>query len=132
MMTLKARTAAALSSSNMVGIGFAFSDDAFNDYICVDCGVNTFPGAPPPAIGKIVMDTLGETPLTASAECEVYMVKSAVWEKAAMEPSGGCLCVGCLEGRLGRRLRPKDFVADHPFNQSTMPATPRLRERRGR
>ena len=29
-----------------------------------------------------------------------------------MEPWGGCLYVGCLEARLGRRLKPKDFLRD--------------------
>lgn len=40
----------------------------------------------------------------------------------------GCLCIGCLELRLGRRLVPKDFP-EHPFNR--MPGTRRLMERRG-
>jgi hypothetical protein len=46
-----------------------------------------------------------------------------------MEPMGGCLCVGCLEKRLGRRLRPKDFTR-RPLN--TMTGTDRLIERRNR
>jgi hypothetical protein len=41
---------------------------------------------------------------------------------------GGCLCIGCLEKRIGRRLIADDF-ADHPFN--SLPGTPRLMERRG-
>ena len=32
-----------------------------------------------------------------------------------MEPFGGCLCVGCLEKQLGRKLKPKDFKRDHGF-----------------
>jgi hypothetical protein len=47
-----------------------------------------------------------------------------------MEPFGGCLCIGCLEERLARKLKAKDFPRDHPFNDSRMPASPRLRERR--
>jgi hypothetical protein len=31
--------------------------------------------------------------------------------------------------RLGRKLRPKDFLRDHPFND--WPGTPRLLKRRG-
>jgi len=46
-----------------------------------------------------------------------------------MEGWGGCLCIGCLEKRIGRRLKPKDFLRDHPFN--LMPGTQRLLERRG-
>jgi hypothetical protein len=45
-----------------------------------------------------------------------------------MEPWDGCLCVGCLEKRIGRRLTPDDFD-DHVFND--LPGTPRLMERRG-
>ena len=39
--------------------------------------------------------------------CEVYAVRSSVW--AAAEPMGSCVCIGCLEKRLGRQLQPKDF-----------------------
>jgi len=45
-----------------------------------------------------------------------------------MGPMGGCLCIGCLERRLGRRLTPKDFSRRHPFNKT--PGTGRLIERR--
>jgi len=47
-----------------------------------------------------------------------------------MEPFGGCLCVGCLEKQLGRKLKPKDFERDHGFNLPGMPASPRLKKRR--
>ena len=57
------------------------------------------------------------------------MVKPAVWKAAGMDDfSGGCLCVGCLEKRLGRILNPKDFLRNHPFN--SMPGTKRLLARR--
>jgi hypothetical protein len=42
---------------------------------------------------------------------------------------GGCLCIGCLEKRIGRRMTPADFP-DHPFK--ALPGTPRLLERQGR
>jgi hypothetical protein len=61
--------------------------------------------------------------------CEVYTVRDSVWKAAAIEPMGGCLCIGCLEKRLGRRLTPKDFLRRHPFN--SLPGTERLTERRG-
>jgi hypothetical protein len=35
---------------------------------------------------------------------EVYCVREAVWKAAGMAPFGGCLCIGCLEERLGRRV----------------------------
>ena len=78
---------------------------------CVDCGYNTAPGAPPSA-------------------SEVYMVRDTVWKAAGMEPYGCCLCVGCLEKRIGRRLKPGDFP-NHAFNSPNMACTERLRERRG-
>jgi hypothetical protein len=46
----------------------------------------------------------------------VYMVKSTIWQAAGMVDFGGCLCIACLEKRLGRKLRPRDFVRNHPFN----------------
>src|SRR5262249_21611264 len=67
--------------------------------------------------------------ITYNSRSEVYMVRAAVWEAAGMAPWGGCLCIDCLEKRIGRRLRPKDFLRDHPFN--VMPGTPRLLDRRG-
>jgi hypothetical protein len=45
-----------------------------------------------------------------------------------MEPWGGCLCIGCLEKRLGRKLKPKDFLRVHELN--TMPGSARLMKRR--
>ncbi|WP_079170934.1 hypothetical protein [Streptomyces sp. CC53] len=40
---------------------------------------------------------------------EWYTVLDSVWEHAGAG-EGGILCVGCLEARLGRRLRRRDFV----------------------
>jgi hypothetical protein len=40
---------------------------------------------------------------------EVYTVKPAVWKAAGMGEMDGCLCIGCVEKRLGRALTPKDF-----------------------
>jgi hypothetical protein len=73
-----------------------------------------------------------ETPVTAVTyddRCEIYTVRDAVWKKAGMEPMGGCLCISCLEKRLGRKLKPKDFPAHDAFNVS--PGAKRLIERRG-
>jgi hypothetical protein len=65
-----------------------------------------------------------EIPQRVDHRSEIYTVRKAVWEAAGMEPMGGCLCVGCLERASGRRLRPKDFLRGHEFNQ--LPGTPRL------
>ena len=45
------------------------------------------------------------------------------------EPEG-CLCVGCLERRIGRQLKPKDFLHGDTWNDPRLPASPRLRKRR--
>jgi hypothetical protein len=39
------------------------------------------------------------------------MVHNKLWKRAGMKDWGGCLCVGCIEDRLGRQLTPKDFNA---------------------
>ena len=100
---------------------------------CVDCGVNTAPGF----LNRVELEKAYEaalaagtsvTTLTFDEHTEVYTVREKVWAAAGMESMGGCLCVGCLEKRLGRRLRPKDFRGDDFAN---MPGTPRLMKRRG-
>jgi hypothetical protein len=35
-----------------------------------------------------------------------------------------CLCIGCLEKRIGRTLTPRDFPRKHPFNKT--PGTERF------
>jgi hypothetical protein len=95
---------------------------------CIDCGINTHPGAPPRQLAEFLMNRDRSLPISVSDECEVYFVHHAVWKKAGMEPHGGCLCVGCLERRIGRKLKPSDFP-DHPLND--LPGTQRLLDRRG-
>ena len=68
-------------------------------------------------------------PQTINEHSELYTVKDAIWRAARMQPMGGCLCIGCLEKRLGRMLTPKDFVRDDAFNRC--PGTERLLSRRG-
>lgn len=60
---------------------------------CHDCGSETLSAEP-------------------GVPTEYYVVHPAVWAGAGMEPSGGCLCVGCLEARLGRQLHRGDFAAE--------------------
>jgi len=67
-------------------------DDDMTMFDCLDCGVNT-------------ADTH-----------EYYMVKNKVWRKAHPEDEG-MLCISCLETRLGRVLRHKDFT-DAPINDT--------------
>jgi hypothetical protein len=98
---------------------------------CVDCGVNTAPGMKTRKELDAALLIHGVAPLTLTWDQEVYTVNDEVWRASRMEGCGGCLCVGCLERRIGRKLKPRDFSPDHPFNQSEFPASRRLRERRG-
>jgi hypothetical protein len=104
-------------------------------YLCIDCGFNTAPGN----LDRAESERYAEaqlaagikewgTPVYWSAQQETYIVHNHVWKKAGMEPYGGCLCIACLEKRIGRRLIPDDFPK-HPFNE--MVGTARLLERRG-
>jgi hypothetical protein len=101
---------------------------------CVDCGVNTAPGClnraeMEKALGGGVIRKQQGVEITYDDRSEVYTVRDAIWKQAGMDAMGGCVCVGCLEKRLGRNLRPKDFQRGHPFNR--MPGTARLLNRRG-
>jgi hypothetical protein len=97
---------------------------------CIDCGYNTAPGLPPRELAEFLINRDGTSPGTITEDSEMYIVRESVWKQAGMEPYGGCLCVGCLEKRIGRKLKPKDFPA-HPFNNPGIPCTDRLRNRRG-
>lgn len=104
---------------------------------CIDCGMNTAPGLSNKAEMIATIQQLGGlwelgvvgVPQVYDTRTEVYHVRSAIWQRAGVAPFGGCLCIGCLEARIGRRLRPKDFPPWHEFRQ--MPGTPRLVSRRG-
>jgi hypothetical protein len=54
------------------------------DFSCRDCGVDT------------------------SKNGEYYMVTNQVWSLAKL--GRGMLCIGCLESRIGRQLKPADFM----------------------
>src|SRR5262245_60987275 len=83
---------------------------------CLDCGVNT------------------------SEIGEFYMVRSDVWTRAVKRDlrradltwgtlaCAGCLCIGCLEARLGRLLCRDDFT-DVELNTREEFRSPRLRDR---
>lgn len=102
---------------------------------CIDCGINTAPGHlnreqteqafARDWANKGVYNTY--TQLT-----EIYEINDQVWEAASMKPMGGCLCIGCLEQRIGRTLTAKDFVRKSPLNHPVLPGTERLLARRKR
>jgi hypothetical protein len=98
-------------------------------HLCVDCGVNTAPGAQNRKEAEISLLLSGGSPFTIGPDTEMYIVTDEVWKQSGLDGWGGCLCISCLEKRIGRRLKPVDFP-DHPFN--TLPATKRLLKRRGR
>jgi hypothetical protein len=94
-------------------------------WACIDCGTNTAPGCSTRAEFEVTYSLRR----TFDDQTEVYVVRAAIWKAAGMEDYGGCLCIGCLEKRIGRKLRPKDFMRNHPFTR--MPGTKRLLARRG-
>jgi hypothetical protein len=100
-------------------------------WLCVDCGFNTAPGF----LNRVELEKAFEADVQgqgvaqrADDRSEIYSVRVAVWKAAGIEPHGGCLCIGCLEKRLGRKLKPKDFLRNHSFN--SLPGSPRLIIRR--
>jgi hypothetical protein len=58
---------------------------------------------------------------------EYYMVRDTVW-KQAKGPAAGMLCIGCLERRIGRRLRRADFLPC-ALNDGSFPQSRRLKAR---
>ena len=96
-------------------------------YICTDCSVDTTP-------------CTGKRGCRHAGRWEHYMVTAEVWAAAGMpaptvrcygESDGDFLCIGCLEGRLGRTLTRRDFTAA-PINDPSPWHTPRLRDRLAR
>jgi hypothetical protein len=106
-------------------------DWCLSGFCCVDCGHNTAPGVPAPEVRQVALATRGQYDWFVSDKTELYTVHKAVWKKAHMNPMGGCLCIGCLEKRIGRKLRPEDFKPGDTFNHPDLPCTDRLRDRRG-
>jgi hypothetical protein len=104
----------------------AVQDNIVEDWCCVDCGVNTNPGCPDGPTTRIEIALTGESKATMTRDSEVYAVKTAIWKQVGMRAWNGCLCIGCLEQRLGRQLRPKDFARDEVWAE--MPCTERNRD----
>jgi hypothetical protein len=108
-------------------------------WFCIDCGINTAPAM----LNRVEMEKAisldaakaklegreWSIPQSINHVSEVYTVRSSVWKTAGMEPMGGCLCIGCLEERIGRRLTPKDFARSRAFNSPQIPGTERLKSR---
>lgn len=106
-------------------------DNVVESWLCVDCGTNTFPGSPSGPEIRIAQALGQVVTLHFDHDTELYHVKDTIWDRAGMRPWNGCLCVGCLEARLGRQLRPKDFARHDSENFAELPCTDRLLDRRG-
>lgn len=61
---------------------------------------------------------------------EYYIVTREIWEQYGPKKNEGCLCIGCLEDRMDRRLVPGDFT-DVPVNTDGGHRSERLRDRMG-
>jgi hypothetical protein len=110
----------------------AVQDNIVESWLCVDCGVNTAPGIPSGPDTRIAF-AMGAESITTTYDhqTEIYHVKNAIWKRAGMRPWGGCLCIGCLEQRIGRQLQPKDFARHDDRVWAALPCTDRLLDRRG-
>ena len=119
--------------------GLDFRGTMSESFLCIDCGYDTAPGnlnraeaereaARQTRLGK----RKWKIPFVHDHRSETYFVHDHIWKAAGMKSGkwDGCLCIGCLEKRIGRELTPGDF-ADHVFN-TDLPGTPRLLERQGR
>jgi len=95
-------------------IGFNLTGLMPESWLCMDCGVNTAPGFPNRKQAELTFVLHGEMRYKVTNESEVYTVKNEVWQATGLEGMGGCLCIGCLEKRIGRRLKPDDFEPGHP------------------
>jgi hypothetical protein len=107
---------------------------------CIDCSVNTAPGFQSRVELEAAFLLSNSVTLHIDDQSEIYFVKPKVWKAAGMnagqggsgdqDGDSGCLCIGCLEKRIGRTLVPRDFIRDHPFNNEHLPCTRRLWARR--
>ena len=114
----------------------SFGGAMSESYLCVDCGFDTHPGT----LTRAEAEKDAARQITAGKETGPKRYASIaelrhtsftiIYGRPRMEPWGGCLCIGCLERRIGRPLIRDDF-AEHVFN-TYYPGTPRLLERQGR
>jgi hypothetical protein len=97
-------------------------------WACVDCSINTAPGCLDWAQREQSLAANLDIENIIDERSEVYVVKARLWKAAGMKETAGCLCIGCLEMRIGRRLMQKDFSRKHTIN--SRPGTTRLLSRR--
>ena len=80
-------------------------EDAAVNFVCRDCGA----------------DVLHEFE---------YIVSDESWAATGLGPYDGLLCIGCIEGRLGRGLAPEDFDRRIPANAHSCFDSARLLSRK--
>jgi hypothetical protein len=101
------------------------------DNHCIDCGFDTHPGFDGRASVEATREGRDYPIVYEPGVNEVYAVKQEVWDASGVDSHGGCLCIGCLEKRIGRKLKPSDFSADNGLNMLPPHVyTPRLLSRR--
>jgi hypothetical protein len=133
---------AAMNHGELVKAGLRDEDDMSGlipeSHNCIDCGYNTHPGSPNRAKAEQLIAAQKAAGIKKwsidfrwNNQTEAYFVHDHVWKAAGMrgEWGDGALCIGCLEKRIGRELKPDDFLSDHPFNNPTLPGTRRRFER---
>jgi hypothetical protein len=80
-------------------------------FVCADCGVNT------------------------ADINEYYMLKSPVWYEAVnaspVVPFKVLMCIGCVENRIGRKLKPNDFANVRLNHPDIRVKSERLKDRLG-
>jgi hypothetical protein len=68
---------------------------------------------------------------TLTADDELYDVRPEVWSETGLGFHDGCLCIGCLETRIGRRLKPNDFNWEGEYGLNYAIGSDRLMNRKG-
>lgn len=66
-----------------------------------------------------------------SSEEYWYIVRDELWDSVAGSSKDKCLCVGCLEARLGRGLVSSDFPPQIGCNWDGWRRSERLKRRMG-
>ena len=60
---------------------------------------------------------------------EYYLLHDDVWAQTGIGPSEGVLCIGCVEGHIGRRLNRWDFASAPVNDERVSTHSRRLRSR---
>jgi hypothetical protein len=111
------------------------SSGVTESWACVDCGVDTAPGCSAEAEVMKALHRPGRRTkvvgrMRFTRKSQLRSVRNTVWKRTGPGRLGRMLVRRCLEKRIGRKLKPKDFLKEHPLNDPRLPCTERLRKRR--